>query len=400
MAVAVGIDVAKEFHWAEIKVAGTGAVLASHRVDNSPQAIGDLITEIGAAEAGHGPARVGIDILGGIATLLEAMLAQAGLTIVHIPGLAVNRARRATRGGEHKSDPKDAKVIADQVRTRDDLRVIEPMRELDVELRLLVGRRSELVTDATRRFARIRDLLTSVHPGLESVVDVTTKTGLHLLTRYVTPAEIRRAGQSRVLAWLRRTGHVREAAIDALAGAAVSAAAAQQIAVPGETVAADLIRDLAAEALAAREQIKAIDARIEAVLARHPDAALIRSLPGMGATLTAEFLSATGGITRYADGDALASAAGLAPVLKQSGKVRYLQRATAGDKALKRVFYQSAFIAVGCDPASKAYYARKRAEGKVHHQAVLALARRRVNVLYAILRTRHPYDTTLSRRAA
>jgi transposase len=400
MAVAVGIDVAKEFHWAEIKVAETGVVLASHRVDNTPQAISDLVAEVRSAQASHGRARVGIDILGGIATLLGAMLAEAGLTVVHIPGLAVNRARRATTGGEHKSDPKDAKVIADQVRTRDDLREIEPMRELDVELRLLVGRRSELVTDATRRFALLRDLLTSVHPGLERAVDVTTKTGLHLLTRYVTPAEICRAGKSRLLAWLRRAGHVRAAAIEALADAAIAAAAAQRIAVPGEAVAADLIRGLAAEALAAREQIKAIDTRIEAVLARHPDAALIRSLPGMGATLTAEFLSVTGGITRFPNGGTLASAAGLAPVLKQSGKVRYLQRATAGDKALKRVFYQSAFIAVGCDPASKAYYARKRAEGKAHHQAVLALARRRVNVLHAILRARRPYDGEINRAAA
>jgi transposase len=78
-------------------------------------------------------------------------------------------------------------------------------------------------------------------------------------------------------------------------------------------------------------------------------------------------------------------------VLRQSGKVRYLQRPAAGDKALKRVFYQSAFIATGCDSASKTYYRRKRSEGKTHHQAVLALARRRVNVLHAILRNRTPY---------
>ena len=67
-------------------------------------------------------------------------------------------------------------------------------------------------------------------------------------------------------------------------------------------------------------------------------------------------------------------------------------RARGGDKALKRVFYQSAFIAIGCDPTGKAYYPRKRAEGKTHQQAVLALARRRVNVLHAILRNRQPYD--------
>lgn len=400
MSLAVGVDVAKEVHWAEIKVAGTGKVLASHAVDNTPAAIDALISEVRSAEASHGPARVGIDILGGIASLLEAMLADAGLAVVHVPGLAVNRARRGTAGGEHKSDPKDAKVIADQVRMRDDLRPVTVMREEDVELRLLAGRRREIVTDATRRAARLRDLLASVHPGLERVTDVTSKTGLHLLTRYVTPGEIRAAGRARVLAHLRKLRRVKDTHLSALADAALAAAHAQHTHVPGEAVAADLIRDIATEALAARETLAALDKRIEQALARHPDAALIRSLPGMGATLTAEFLAVTGGIARFPGGDQLAAAAGLAPVLKQSGKVRYLQRPHAGDKALKRVFYQSAFIAVGCDPASKTFYARKRREGKTHHQAVLALARRRANVLHAILRTRRPYDATLSRAAA
>jgi transposase len=389
---AVGIDVAKETHWAAIKSAETGQVVASHVVDNTPQGIAGLIAEIRAAEAGHGPATVGIDVLGGIAALAEAMLLADGLRVVHVPGLAVNRARRATTGGEHKSDPKDAAVIADQVRMHSDLRPVEAAREIDVELRLLAGRRSEIVADQTRRAQRIRDLLVSVFPGLERVVDVTGKAGLYLLTRYVTPAEIRRAGKARLVTHLRRAGRVKDTTISDLAGAATAAAQAQRVTVPGEAVAAGLIRSLAGEALAGRDQLAAIDNQIAEVLARHPDAALIRSLPGMGATLTAGFLAITGGIGRFADGDHLAAAAGLAPVLKQSGKVRYLHRATAGDKALKRVFYQSAFIAVGCDPASKAYYRRKRAEGRTHHQAVLALARRRVNVLHAILRNQTPYQ--------
>jgi transposase len=389
--VAVGIDVAKEVHWAAIKVAETGEVLASHPVENTPQAIAGLIGEVRAAEAGHGSATAGIDILGGIAALLQAMLAADGLAVVHVPGLAVNRSRRGTAGGEHKSDPKDAAVIADLVRMRADLRPVTAVSELDAELRLLTARRSELVVDQTRRAGRIRGLLASVHPGLERVVDVTTKTGLFLLLRYVAPAEIRAAGRSRLIAQLRRAGNVKTTAIEALADAALAAARAQQIAVPGEAVAAGLIREAAAEALAARDKLKALDTRIEQALARHPDAALIRSLPGMGATLTAEFLAVTGGIGRFPDGGKLAAAAGLAPVLKQSGKVRYLQRAAGGDKALKRVFYQSAFIAIQRDPASRAYYRRKRTEGKTHHQAVIALARRRVNVLHAILRNRAPY---------
>lgn len=393
MAVAVGIDVAKEFHWAEIKVAETGEVLASRRVDNTPPVIEGLIDDIAGAVEVHGPATVGIDVLGGIAGLVQAMLLEAGLRVVHVPGLAVNRARRATVGGERKSDPKDAKVIADQVRSRDDLRQITQSSELDAEVRLLVSRRRELVTDQTRRLGRLRDLLTSIHPGLERALDVTNKTDLWLLTRYVTPAEIRRAGSSRLARYLQRAGGLRAAAINKLVDAAVQAAHAQQVTVPGEVVAADIVRELAAEALAIRQRIKDLDGRIEGVLEVHPDAALTRSLPGMGATLTAEFLAEAGGIGRFPTADQLASAAGLAPVLRQSGKVRYLQRASTGNKALKRVFYQSAFCALQKDPTSRAFYDRKRAEGKRHHQALIALARRRINVLHAILRTRQPYRT-------
>jgi transposase len=393
MAVAVGIDVAKRIHWVEIKVAEDGAVLVTRSVDNSPGEIAELIDQIRGFEVQHGPARVGIDLLGGIATLLEVMLLDAGLETVHVPGLAVNRARQGTVGGEHKSDPKDAKVIADQVRMRNDLRVLTLPSADDVELRLLTSRRGELVTDQTRRASRIRDLLSSIHPGLERVVDVTTKTGLWLLTRFVTPAEIRAAGRRRLLTHLRRLDHVKDDRLTAVAEAAIAAAQAQQLAVPGEATAADIVRSLAHEMLAARDQIAEVDARIGAALKRHPDTALIRSLPGMGATLTAEFIAITGGIGRFATGDHLAAAAGLAPVLKQSGKIRYLRRATSGDKTLKRVFYQSAFVAIACDHTSKTYYRRKRSEGKSHHQAVLALARRRVNVLHAILRNREPYYT-------
>lgn len=56
-------------------------------------------SQIRGAEAEHGPATVGIDILGGVAGLLQAMLLHDGLRVVHVPGLAVNRARRGTRGG-------------------------------------------------------------------------------------------------------------------------------------------------------------------------------------------------------------------------------------------------------------------------------------------------------------
>jgi transposase len=398
MNVAVGIDVAKDFHWARATDTASGDALLDRRVDNDPAAIQDLIDELARLEAEHGELRVGIDVLGGIAGLLSAMLLDARIKLVHVSGLAVNRARQGTTGGEHKSDPRDAAVIAELVRTRRDLRVVESASELDAEIRLLVSRRRELVTDQTRRIGRLRDLLASIHPGLERVVDPTQKGSQRLLMRYVTPSEIRRAGHRRLIDHIAKARRLPRAHVERLADDALAAAQAQEVALPGERVAATIIRELASEAWATRERLATLDGEIEAALERHPDAALIRSLPGMGATLTAEFIAEAGAVERFDTADRLAAAAGLAPVLKQSGKVRYLRRANGGNKALKRVFFQSAFCSLS-HPASRAFYSRKRAEGKRHHQAVIALARRRVDVLHAMLKNRTPYELRTAKAA-
>jgi hypothetical protein len=78
--------------------------------------------------------------------------------------------------------------------------------------------------------------------------------------------------------------------------------------------------------------------------------------------------------------------------------MRFLRRPAGGNRGLKRVFYQSAFCSLE-HPDSKAFYDRKRREGKHHHQAVIALARRRVDVLWAVLRTRTPFQTAFKTAA-
>ena len=110
----------------------------------------------------------------------------------------------------------------------------------------------------------------------------------------------------------------------------------------------------------------------------------------MGVVLTAELIAEAGNLSRFRSADALASAAGMAPVLRQSGK--FLRRPAGGNKSLKRIFYQSAFCSLSHDD-SRTFYDRKRREGKRHHQAVIALARRRVNVLWAVVQSRTPFQT-------
>jgi transposase len=392
MRISVGIDIAKEVHWVTA-IDADGVVQIDRKLLNTPTDIASLADQLGAL---GGTVRIGLDVVGGIAGLAEAMLAAAGFSLVHVPGLAVNRARQGTVGGENKSDPRDARTIADQVRIRADLRAIEPATELDLEIRLLVGRRRDLVYAQTQRLSRLHDLLVSIFPGLERSLDLTAKGPLHLLTKFVTPAELRAAGKKRLARHLQAAGGLPH--VDALANRALAAAVEQTIAVPAEQMTARLIRELATEALASRARLLELDRELEALLGRHPDAALIRSLPGMGVVLTAELIAEAGNLSRFRSADALASAAGMAPVLRQSGKTRFLRRPSGGNKSLKRVFYQSAFCSLGHDD-SRTFYDRKRREGKRHHQAVIALARRRVNVLWAVVQNRTPFQTGFKKAA-
>ncbi|WP_018237917.1 IS110 family transposase [Ensifer sp. BR816] len=392
MEVFVGIDVAKETHWV-CALDHAARVLLNRAVDNEQADIDALVRELVAL---GDDVVIGLDITGSLARFLEAVLLAEGLRLVHVPGIAVNRAGHGFAGGERKSDPRDAHTIADLVRTRS-LRPILPHDETVIALRLKVTRRREITDDQTRRISRLRQLLGAIHPGLERRLDLTGKGPLVLISRYVTPGEIRSAGHKRIVAYLRKTPHLHAA--EALARTALEAAQGQRTVVPGEAVFADMIREIAAEALEARQILARLDRDIEALLDDHPDGALIRSLPGMGAVLTAELIANIGTIDRFPSADALASAAGLAPVIRQSGMSRNWRRAHGGDKALKRVFFQSAFCAVSTrDPLSKAFYDRKRKEGKHHTQAIIALARRRITVLWTMIRSRQAFDP--NRKAA
>jgi transposase len=114
---------------------------------------------------------------------------------------------------------------------------------------------------------------------------------------------------------------------------------------------------------------------------------VICSMPGFGFRLGAELLVAMGDLDQVGSADRLAAYAGLAPVPNDSGKrTGRLRRPVRYNRTLRRAMYLSALVAIRCDPASRAYYQRKRAEGKRSVQAVICLARRRTNVLWALLR--------------
>jgi len=392
-----GVDAGKTDHHCVV-IDVEGRRLLSRRVGNDETALLELIGEV-TTLAAQDSVTWAVDLNGGGAALLIALLVNHDQRLLYIPGRTVHHAAASYRG-DGKTDAKDAAIIADQARMRRDLQPLRPGDEISVELRILTSRRTDLTCDRTRTINRLRAQLLEYFPALERAFDYSSsKATLVLLTGYQTPDALRRLGQARLEAWLRHR-KVRNAA--AVAATAIEAANAQHTTLPGQRLAAAMVARLAKGVMALNEELAETDALIEGRFRQHKHAEIIMSMPGFGVLLGAEFLAATGGdMSQFASADRLAGVAGLAPVPRDSGRVRgNLHRPRRYDRRLLRACYLSAMISIRCCPASKAYYDRKTAEGKRHTQAVLALARRRLNVLWAMLRDDTRYQATPASAAA
>jgi transposase len=381
-----GVDAGKEFHWAHVLDA-SGTELLSRKVQNDEADILRLIDDaLSLAEE----VLWAIDQPGGGAALLLALLWERDQKVLYVPGLSVDRARDTYRG-ESKTDARDARVIADQARMRPDLGELGPGEQEISELRLLLARRRDLITDRSRTISRLRETLLSLFPALERALDLNGKGPLTLLTHYQSPAQLRRAGHKRVATYLRNRGVKGSANV---ARKALSAAESQSVILPAQEVASRIVAELAEEVLAFKERIESIDEEIGQRFFARPEARILNSLPGMGPILGAEFLVCVGDVSAFESADRLAAYAGLVPAARDSGKrVGNRRRMRGGNKTLKRVFYQAAFASLRGSTESRVFYDRKRAEGKRHKQALIALARRRVNVVWAMLRDGSTFET-------
>ena len=391
-----GIDAGKAAHHC-VAINGEGQRVLSKRVTNDENALLELIRAVNEL-AEDGSVRWAIDLNSGGAALLITLLLNHQQELLYIPGRTVHHASGAYRG-DGKTDAKDAAIIADQARMRKDLHPIRHRDKTAVDLRILCARRTDLAADRNRAINRLRAQLLEYFPALERAFDYAhRKAALVLLTGYQTPDALRRIGTVRLEKWL-RDRHAYNASD--LATRAIAAADAQHTVVAGQHVAASVVARLAQNIVDLDAELADVDAMIEQTFHGHRHASIIVSMPGFGSLLGAELLAATNGdLASFNTADRLAGVAGLAPVPRDSGRITgNLKRPRRYDRRLLRVFYLAANNSIKTCPESRTFYDRKRSEGKRHSQAVLCLARRRLNVLWAMQRDNTSYQPGMPRAA-
>jgi transposase len=382
----VGIDWSERHH--DICVLDAdGDPLAQARV---PEGI-EGVAELHGLLASH--AEEPEEVIVGIETdrgLLVSALVAAEYQVYAINPLSVDRYRdrHATSGA--KSDPGDAKVLADIVRTdRHNHRPIAGDSELAEGVKLLARTHQSFIWERRRHANRLRSALREFYPAaLEAFgTELASPDAVAILTIAPTPELGRRLSRSKIAATLRRAGRKRN--IDARSEAIQTALRSEQLRTSAslEETYGVIVASLVGLIAGLNTQIAGLERDLHAAFERHPDAEIILSLPGLGSTLGARVLGEFGDDrTRYVDARARRNYAGTSPITKASGKRRVVLARFARNERLYDACHLWAFASLTTSPGARRYYDLQRGRGKTHNQALRALANRLVGILHGCLR--------------
>lgn len=396
MAVFVGVDWAEEHH--DVCVMDpAGRVLAKGRVGNDLAGIARLHDLIGgtlpADDDGIDP-----EVVVGIETdrgLLVRALVAAGYTVMAVNPLAVDRYRDRARVSGAKSDPGDARVLADMVRTdAHQHRQVAADSDL-VEAVKLVARAHQSAIWSRRRLAnQLRSALREFYPqALAAFDDLAHPDALAVLALAPNPEAGRSLSRAKIAAALRRAG--RQVNVERRAEAIQTALRAPGLAQPATVSAAygQVAKSLTTVIAATSGQIAELETALDEHFAQHPDAVILRSLPGLGVVTGARVLGEFGDDPgRYSSAKARRNYAGTSPLTVASGTRKIVRARHIRNDRLADALHWWAFNAISRSPGARALYDRRRAAGDTHSAALRVVANRLVAILHGCLRTRTLYD--------
>ena len=346
--------------------------------------------------AGHadeaGEVVVGIETDRGL--WVHALVA-AGYQVYAINPLAVSRYRDRHNVAGAKSDPGDAKVLADLVRTdRHNHRPIAGDTPDAEAIRVLARGHQNLIWARTRHTNALRNALREYYPAaLEAFSDLADRDTLAVLGRAPTPLAGARLSITQLQALLRRGGRQRN--LERRAREFQAALRSEQLTAADPVAEAFAATTTAAVAIIAElnRQISQLETTLADRFEQHPDADIYLSLPGLGDVLGARALGEFGDDPdRYATTKSRRNYAGTSPLTIASGRKRAVLARHVRNRRLYDAIDQWAFCSLSASPGCRTFYDARRAAGDLHHQALRTLGNRLVGILHGCLRHHTPYD--------
>jgi transposase len=387
----VGDDWAEDHHDVYL-MNDTGDKLAARRLPEGVAGIGRLHELI--AEHADDPAQVVIGIETDRGLWIDALTA-AQYQVFAINPLAAARYRDRHHLSGAKSDPSDAKLLADLVRTdRHNHRPIAGDSPDGEAIKVLARAHQNLIWARTRHVNGLRSALREYYPAaLEAFEDLADRDALAILGRAPTPADARRLRLAKIRSALKAAGRQRN--VDTRALQIQHMLRTEQLAAPAAVTAAFGATTRATVGIIAElnHQISDLEAELATHFETHPDADIYLSLPGLGVILGARVLGEFGDDpNRYTTAKCRKNYAGTSPLTIASGRKHAVLARHVRNKRLYDALDQWAFCALTNSPGARTFYDQHRAAGDLHHQALRALGNRLVGILHGCLRHHSPYD--------
>ena len=386
----VGFDIGKFTHHALAQRAKDQKIILNKTVRQDEAEIRSVLEELLA----FGRILVALDQKASIGQLVVAVTKDMAIDIGF---LTPNDFFYFSKGySETKSDIKDAFVISDvAMRFTDRLSAITADDEERESLKALCASRKSLVEENTRDKNRIRSFLVQTHPALESLIkreDLNKTVYLRIFEHYGGFLGIKRAGQKRFEGFIAKQPCYKNKAAG-LAERVFEVLEKQTVFLPGSAAKEAAIKQAASFVIARNAKLAPLEDKIAALYQSFPESVILSSIPGVGAIWGPVLLSEIGSIDQYKDAGHLAAFGGVAPSRRQSGAtLNQANKKIKCNRRLKEAFCQSAWSSVSWDEWSQWYYNKKLAEGKKHKQAILALARHRTDIIYAMLKNGSLYE--------
>ena len=386
----VGHDWAEEHHDIDIRDS-EGHRLERVRLPEGVEGVARFHALVGALVEHPGEVVVATETDRG---LFVGSLVAAGYEVYAVNPMSVARYRERHCTSGAKSDPGDAAVLAELARTDRHLhRPIAGDSHLAEAIKVLARAHQSLIWTRQRQLNQLRSTLREYYPAALELGDLHGPDALGVLTVAPTPSLGRALSRKRIGSAIARAGRqrrVEERAADiqavlrtdqlsppAVIGEAMGASVSALVAVIGEL----------------NTQIARLEAELSEGFDQHPDAKIVRSLPGLGTILGARVLAEFGDDpNRYDSAKSRKNYAGTSPITKASGKSKVVLARYARNRRLADACYLWAFAAITASPGARTFYDSRRGAGDTHNRALRALANRLVGLLHGCLRHHTLYD--------
>ncbi|MFA6694691.1 MAG: IS110 family transposase [Bacillota bacterium] len=388
----LGIDIAKRTHVASVMDDAGKVLLKGFSFTNTLEGAQSLLTRLHAISPEPEHFLIGMEATGHYWLAIFSFLDEAGYLVHVINPIQTDGWRKGTEIRKRKTDIIDSVLIADLIRYGS-FESTSLANEDMFSLRQFTRYRSYLVGtagDFKRKIIAVLDQVFPEYDTLFSKVGMFGKASKAALLEYSTPDAFNDItaddlAETLRLASCNKVGLAKAEALKEAASRSFGIRFAQDAFTFQLRSMIEQLNFIEIQIKQTEEEIKQLMDSINSV---------IETIPGIGSILGATILGEIGDIRKFSNPKKLVAFAGIDASVSQSGEFEGTHNVMSkrGSPYLRKALFQAALVASRSDRVMKAFYDKKRSEGKHHLTAAGAVSRKLCYIIHAILTKNEPYE--------